>query len=627
MGHWHRRITFKVDIAGIIEIMGTSLYSRVTAPVRELIQNAHDAIMRRRSRDLGYKGRIEVVQDANLHTLEFRDDGIGLTADEAERYLGTLGIGITGLIKRGQADSSTATGDAASLIGQFGIGLFSAFVLADRVVVQTRHCAADQAVRWEAGAGTEVDLSDGERAEPGTTVTLHLKPLFHRFAAEPALLEEAIKEYADFLPIPIFLNGSATRANLINATWFDPTPDREAVELELESFFHETPLDVIPIRCERPAVAGALYITPQRTPGFTSEAVVTATLRRMVVSRHIEGLLPPWASWLRGVLELNDCAPTASREDLVRDATFDAARQYIEETIYRHLETLAERDPRRLGSIIAWHRYTLAGAALREPRLRRLLRGVYVFATSQGAMTSAEIIKRSDADALVEAEAEKVIWYNVDRHQENWGNAIFASQEVPCVHALRSFEEALLATMVDDARREGLAVELRPIGPNSANFAQSILGVKDLEEAAPAWQEFLGVTGAKVFCAGFDPKLPALAFLNERRDLMQSFEELKKNGTIPPGFQRLVDRHFADNRPGENELLLNRRHALVGQALRQSIHHPLASVLRLLAFNALATAGASATSASQRLQADDLDWLAQALAGRKDQPERTTDHG
>ena len=75
---------------------------------------------------------------------------------------------------------------------------------------------------------------------------------------------------------------------------------------KLESFFHETALEVIPVRTERPAsVAGALYVTPQRTPGFSGEPVVTVTLRRMVISRRVQGLLPEWASFLRGVLELD----------------------------------------------------------------------------------------------------------------------------------------------------------------------------------------------------------------------------------------------------------------------------------------------------------------------------------
>src|SRR3712207_4310077 len=174
MSAWSRRIPFKVDIAGIIEIMGSSLYSRATTPVRELIQNAHDGIMRRRQGDLSYKGRIDVVQDAAAHTLSFTDDGLGLSEEDAERDLGTLGVGITGLIKRGRAtadgtveDDDNPSGAAApgtptardgqALIGQFGIGLFSAFMLADRLVVETRRAdGAGAGVRWEAGPGTDI---------------------------------------------------------------------------------------------------------------------------------------------------------------------------------------------------------------------------------------------------------------------------------------------------------------------------------------------------------------------------------------------------------------------------------------------------------------------------------------
>src|ERR1700733_5889264 len=100
MNHWTRRIPFKVDIAGIIEIMGSSLYSRATTPIREMIQNAHDGIMRRRQSDLADTGRIDTRQNSADHTLTFRDGGIGLSEAEAEQYLGTLGIGMTGLIKK-----------------------------------------------------------------------------------------------------------------------------------------------------------------------------------------------------------------------------------------------------------------------------------------------------------------------------------------------------------------------------------------------------------------------------------------------------------------------------------------------------------------------------------------------
>src|SRR5262249_53369915 len=121
MGAWQRRIGFKVDIPGIIDIMATSLYSRSGTPIRELIQNAHDAVQRRRKKELVYRGRIDIIQDAAAHTLSFHDDGIGLSVAEAEKYLSTLGLGVTGLLKKGGAAAliPEAAGGGEDLIGQF----------------------------------------------------------------------------------------------------------------------------------------------------------------------------------------------------------------------------------------------------------------------------------------------------------------------------------------------------------------------------------------------------------------------------------------------------------------------------------------------------------------------------
>ncbi len=613
-----RRIGFQVDIAGIIDIMGTSLYSRSDTPIRELIQNAHDAVLRRRKKELSYQGRIDLEQDAAAHTLRFRDDGIGLTVAEAEKYLSTLGIGVTGLLKKGQLVNLApeVAADGEGLIGQFGIGLFSAFMLADRVVVESRRLDAAEGVRWEAGAGTDIEIGPCARAEPGTAVTLHLKQEYHHLAEKPEPLDAAVKEYADFLPIPIFLNGNKARANVINVAWFDATPDREAIELALEEYFNETPLDVVPLRLETPAsIAGALYVTPQRTPGFTGEPVVTVTVRRMVISRRIQGLLPPWASFLRGVLELNGCAPTASREDLVRDAAFERVREVLEERLYEHFERLAEESPARLEAITAWHRYTLAGAALDEPRLRALLHRTYRLPTSKGPLTFEEILEQSPADPLVEADAEHVVWYNTDRRQERWINALFAGLDVPCVHALRSFEESLLAALTADANANGTPADLRMASPGSPGFS-AILGVSDLEEAPPVWQEFFAATGARVLCASFRGGQPVIAFLNERAELHRTFEDLKKQGTIPTGFHRLIDAHFESGPAAVNEVLLNRNHRLVGRALSQKTSAPLASVLRLLVHNALVSAGASLPREAQQVQVEDLEWVAEALWGK-----------
>ena len=614
---WTRQIPFRVDIAGVIEIMGSSLYSRLDTPIRELIQNAHDAIMRRRSRDLTFRGRIDIFQDSNAGTLTFDDDGIGLTADDAEQFLGTLGIGITGLLKGRGSDEQRedVTGDGDHLIGQFGIGLFSAFMLADRLVVESRREDSAEAIRWEAGPGTSIQLSSSERTAVGTSVCLHLKSQFRSMADSPEPLEAAIRQYADFLTIPIHLNGSAARVNVINVAWFEPTPDHEAIELELANYFNESPLDVIPIRLEKPvSIAGALYISPQRTPGFADEATVAVTVRRMVISRRVRDLIPPWASFLRGVLELDECSPTASREDLVRDDRFQIVRTSLDDFLFMHLEKMADEEPNRLEAIVNWHRYVLAGAALAEQRLRTLLSSVYRFKTSRGSLLFSEIQNLSAADALHENEVDFVIWYNADRRQERYLDDVFASNRTPCVHVFRSFEESLLASMIADNLKDH--IDLRPATPSSANFANSVMGMAELEEAPSAWSDFLRSTQARVMIASFQTGLPVVAFLNERYELAQTFEELRKDGDIPRGFQRMIDAHFRQAPTGQNEVILNRDHRLVQRAMKQGPRSPLASVLRLLVLNALNSAGAGRGKEAAQVQTEDLDWIADALWGQ-----------
>lgn len=613
-----RNIPFKVDIAGIIDIMGTSLYSRTDTPIRELLQNAHDAIARRRRRDLSFQGRIDVRLDPQRGTISISDDGIGLSAEEAEEYLGTLGVGITGLVKRGETlPQGTAGGEGSDLIGMFGVGLFSAFMLADRLLVESRREEDACGVRWMAGAGTDIEISDCDREVPGTTVTLELKSEYRRLAEQPEAIERAIREYADFLPIPIHLNDGAKRVNVIHAAWFDASPDDEDVELALANYFDESPLDVIPVRIERPiSIAGALYVTPQRVPGFSELATVMITVRRMVISRRIQGLLPEWASFLRGCLELHDCAPTASREDLVRNEQFERVKHMLEVVLYEHLEKIVDEAPQRMEAILNWHRYTFAGAALEDRRLRNLLRRCYRIPTSLGLLTLDEILNASAADPLFEEEAEQVVWYNTDRRQEQWMNQVFSGQSVPCVHAFRSFEESLLARVLADENEAGTPSDLRVASPSATNFGAAILGMGEMEDVPEDWAEFLATSGARIFVGDYNSNQPVIAFLNERYELARSFDDLKKRGEIPSGFQRLIDSHFRDIPAAENEVVLNRRHPMVARTLSQKPGTPLSSVLRLLVVNALNSAGSSISQDARKQQQDDLDWIAECLWGR-----------
>lgn len=618
MGSWQKTIPFQVDIAGVIDIMGSSLYSRHDTPIRELLQNAHDAIMRRRRTDLSFQGRIDVRQKPEAGELTFSDDGVGLTVEDAEKYLGTVGLGVTGLLKRGELSQQNGSrGDHGDLIGQFGVGLFSAFMLAEKLIVESRNANASEAVRWEAGASTDISLSSSERSEPGTTMTLILKPEFRFLAEDSDQVAQAIRQHADFLPIPIYLNDADARTNVIHVAWFDAPQDPEATSLALQHYFDESPLDVIPIRIEKPvSISGALYVSPQRVPGFSDLPTVMVTVRRMVISRRLQGLLPVWTSFLRGCLELHDCAPTASREDLVRNANFESVQFQLEEILFQHFESLARDDPQRMESIINWHRYALAGAAIENRRLREILKTSYRVPTSHGLLTIEEVLKKSEADPLYEEEAERVVWYNTDRRQEQWINSLFSSQAAPCVHTCRSFEETLLAQCVADDMESGNATDLRMASPSAPNFAASILGVRDLHEIGDDWSDFFGAIDARILVGAFHQGQPVIAFLNERYELAKSFDELKQRGEIPTGFQRLIDSHFSESQVRQNEVILNDHHPMIARALSQRPGTPLTSVMRMMVINALNVAGAATSPAARQQQQQDLDWVAECLWGR-----------
>lgn len=606
-----RTIPFRVDVAGVVEILGSSLYSRIETPIRELIQNAHDGINRRRQSDLDFEGRIDVVQDPEQGTLSFEDDGIGLSPDEAEAYLGTLGTGITGLLK---AEAGADKDSSSELIGQFGIGLFSAFLLAERIVVETRRASGEPSVRWEAGAGTDITLAPGTRTEPGTCVTLHLRPSRREFAEQAERIEQAIREFADFLPVPIHLNGRDVRVNTMTAMWLEATPEPEALELELTGTFEESPLFVLPIKNEGgAAVSGALFVSSQRTPGLTDPARVMVTVRRMMISRDIRQLLPPWATFVRGVLELPTARPTASREDLVRDDRFEELQRVVGEALYAAFERLGEDEPEQLRTILRWHRYMVAAFAIEDPRLRAIVRNHYGFNTSEGERTFADVLAQSKADPMWEAEASHVVWFSADYSQHSWINQVFAGQGRPCVHATRSFEETLLAMLVADEAERGHEVDLRVAKPSADRFSESVLGLRDPEELPPEWTEFFTSIEAEAQLASFGEAHPVLVFVDDRRALANTFERLRDEGRLPLGFREIMERHLDATQPGQHEVVLNRRHRLVAKVLAGSVKSPLASVLRVQVISALRSAGIPNTRRLQTQLQDDLDWVADSM--------------
>jgi len=190
---------FQVDFENLIKVLGQNLYANPKAAVRELIQNASDSCVRRREAE-DFQPAIQVIAHPEERLLIFDDNGSGMSKDEVVQDLASIGGGRTRRVRQWLETSNPAA--ARMLIGQFGIGFLSAFVIADKVVVDTFSVGGGLPVRWICEGTGRYQIMPGDRSEPGTRVTLHLKPA-HYDLLEEDVLRETIIRYADFIAFPI----------------------------------------------------------------------------------------------------------------------------------------------------------------------------------------------------------------------------------------------------------------------------------------------------------------------------------------------------------------------------------------------------------------------------------------
>lgn len=404
----------RVDLAGLMKVLGEHLYSTPTVALRELVQNAHDSCERRRleAHDRSsFEARIVVVADPGARTLSIEDTGAGLTADEVERYLATVGAGYTRTLRDREPEASKG------LIGYFGLGFLSAFVVADRVEVWTcSYQAPDQAWRFVSRDGQTYTLEPAPERAIGTRVTLVLGERFAELA-NPLAIRRLLTRYASLLRYPVYcpLDGSfEVRGEAVNA---EPPPwrdEREHSDLRqrklaldfvarFESQFEA--LCVLPLG-EAGPVRGLLWVQDSATYGSSDNRRAWAFVRGMMISDDTRELLPRWAGFCGVVIESNELTPTASREDLQRDAAFDRAQAQIREALIEGLATLARRDVATWRRILTRHNEALLGAALCDERLFDLIVEQATLPTSQGDLLLDRIRDRSRAGIYI-SQAER----------------------------------------------------------------------------------------------------------------------------------------------------------------------------------------------------------------------------
>ena len=355
----------RVELEGLITLLAQHLYAEPDVFLRELIQNAHDSILRHRGR-----GRIHVLPDRTHRTLVVQDDGAGLSADEVHGYLATIGRSGTRELARELAGRDSARAEA--LIGRFGIGLLSAFIVANRVDVITRS-AGHPALRWTSRGSTTYKVEPATRPSVGTEVVLHLRPEHSRYL-DPDRLRDIVRRYADLLGIAVHVGGDDEPANAVHGPWH-VAPEQEGEEERRQRhrtfwehrFPREVTLDILPLDTtfawtdptsgdrREGRLLGVLGVSARSLPALEARGTIDLYIARMFIRSGSRRMLPDWARFVRGVVECAALTPNAARDDVVEDAALSAARSRLGELVLLRLRNLAGSDPPRLAEILRWH--------------------------------------------------------------------------------------------------------------------------------------------------------------------------------------------------------------------------------------------------------------------------------
>ncbi|MFH8469705.1 HSP90 family protein [Streptomyces sp. NPDC017991] len=381
--------TFQVDLRGLVDLLSHHLYSSPKVYLRELLQNAVDAITARRAEQPDAPALVRLFAEDG--TLRVEDSGIGLTEEDVHSLLATIGRSS----KRAEGLESARS----DFLGQFGIGLLACFVVAERIRVVSRSARTPDAppVEWTAaddGSYRVRTLPPEARAEPGTTVYLEARPGAADWLAEERVLSLA-RDFGSLLPYDVRV-GDETVTDL-PAPWDrsypGPAARRAALARHCHDLFGFTPLDSIELNVPLAGIRGVAYVLPSAVSP-ARRAGHRVHLKGMLLTERAEQLLPDWAFFVRCVLDTDSLRPTASRESLYEDETLAGVREALGERIRAWLTGLAAGDPERLAAFLSVHHLGVKSLARHDGEMLRTMLPWLPFETTDGRVSLEEFAQR-----------------------------------------------------------------------------------------------------------------------------------------------------------------------------------------------------------------------------------------
>ena len=472
---------FQTEAKQLLKLMIHSLYSNREIFLRELISNASDAIDKLRFQAIGQPElisddsdfHIDVTFDADANTLTIADNGIGMTRAEVIDHLGTIA-------KSGTAEFlSKLSGDQkkdTALIGQFGVGFYSAFIVADEVEVVTRAAGQTDAVRWKSRGEDQFSVDVAERPGRGTSVILHLKPEAKEFA-DGFRLRNIVRRYSDHIAVPVRMleekydpadkdadteaTAEAPKFEVVNqakALWTRSRSDIS--EDEYKAFYKHVSHDFEePLAWSHNRVEGKLEYTsllylPKRAPFdlWNREAPrgIKLYVQRVFIMDEAEQFLPLYLRFVKGVVDSNDLPLNVSREILQQDERVTTIRNALTKRVLSTLGTLAEKEPENYQSF--WDEFgeVMKEGAGEDFGNREALAGLLRFASTKGDGEK----KTVSLDQYLErkAEGQDKIYYVV---AESWAHAANS----PHIEVLK--EKGIEVLLMFDRIDEWLMTNLR----------------------------------------------------------------------------------------------------------------------------------------------------------------------
>lgn len=351
-----KKYEFKAEIKQLLDILVHSLYTSREIFLRELISNASDALDKLRFQstrgaeiaDSDLPLDITISFDEKNNTVTIKDSGIGMTVDELIANIGTIAKSGSSEFLKQLSESKT---DANNIIGKFGVGFYSVFMVAKEVVIKTKSYQKDTpAVEWHSDGLGNYEISEpGDEMKRGTIIEIHLKEDAKEFANK-FRLESTIKKHSNFISFPIYLENE--KINTITAIWREPKSNIKKEQYDefykYLSYDQDEPLETLHISIDAPIQFNSLLFIPKKNQDFfgynRDNYGLDLYVRRVLINHKNKDLLPEYLGFIKGVVDSEDLPLNISRETLQENLVFNKISNHITGQVLSHLNKLAKEN-------------------------------------------------------------------------------------------------------------------------------------------------------------------------------------------------------------------------------------------------------------------------------------------